>query len=433
MAAGEPAPVSDRGYYTVSSWDPGKGESALVAARTGEIIDYPIVKEDALDVDPIYKELQALGPIKVKLPFGEPCWLATRYEDVRAVYGDRRFGRVLGLPRDSPGVWIGAVMAKDPTMLVNMDPPEHTRLRRLTTAAFSPRRIGALRGDIQAKVDDLVDQLEAQGGSVDFASAFARQLPPSVLTLILGVPVSEAQQFRSWIDDMTGFQTEPDARQAAIDSTREYVEELIARRRSAETEDLLHMLVHARDDDDRLSEEELFNLSMSVWLGGLETTVNQLGTTIYALMTHRDRWQELLDEPDLIPAALEELWRWIPSFKYGVPFVRWASEDVELSGGTLVRAGEPVLPEHAVANRDEAAFPRGWEIDFHRDQPKPHLSLAFGAHRCMGAHLANLQIQITLETLLRRLPTLDLAVPAENIMFSESTFMRSIEVLPISW
>jgi nocardicin N-oxygenase len=98
-----------------------------------------------------------------------------------------------------------------------------------------------------------------------------------------------------------------------------------------------------------------------------------------------------------------------------------------------VRAGEPVLPEHAVANRDESAFPRGWEIDFRRDQPKPHLSLAFGAHRCMGAHLANLQIQVALETLLRRLPTLDLAVPPEHIRFSESTFMRSIEALPITW
>jgi cytochrome P450 RapN len=196
---------------------------------------------------------------------------------------------------------------------------------------------------------------------------------------------------------------------------------------------LLHMLVHARDDEDRLSEEELFNLSMAVWLGGLETTVNQLGTTVYALMTHRDRWQELLDDRDLIPAALEELWRWIPGFKYGVPFVRWTSEDVELSGGTVVQAGEPVLPEHAVANRDESAFPHGWELDFHRDQPKPHLSLAFGAHRCMGAHLANLQIQITLETLLRRLPSLELAQPAENIKFSDSTFMRSIEALPVRW
>lgn len=404
-----------------------------MAIETSELIDYPIVVDRALDVDPIYKEFQKKGLVKVKLPFGEPCWLATRYEDARAVYGDRRFGRVLGLPRDAPGVWIGAVMAKDPTMLVNMDPPEHTRLRRLTSGAFSPRRIGALRDQVQEMVDSLLAGMAEHGGPVDFVQSFARQLPPRVLTLILGVPVSEAQQFRTWIDTMTGFDTDADVRQATIEVVNEYVRNLIAHRRSEETEDLLHMLVHARDDDDRLSEDELFNLSLSIWLGGLETTVNQLGTTIFTLMTHRDQWQELLDDRALLPAALEELWRWIPSFKYGVPFPRWASEDLELSGGTVIRAGEPVLPEHSVANRDESIFPNGWDLDFHRTDPRPHLSLAFGAHRCMGAHLAHLQIELALASILRRFPTLELAVQPDEVRFSDSTFMRSVEALPIIW
>ncbi len=401
-------------------------------ATTSEIIEYPVVTDAALDVDPIYKELQEKGPIKVQLPFGEPCWLATRYEDVRAVYGDRRFGRVLGIPRDAPGVWIGAVMAKDPTMLVNMDPPEQSRLRRLTSGAFSPRRISSLRDQVQAMVSDLLDEMADQDGVVDFVSMFGRQLPPRVLTLILGVPVSEAQQFRLWVDTLTGFDTEPDARHAAEETVHDYVTGLIAKRRSEETDDLLHVLVHAHDDDDRLDEEELYNLAMAVWLGGLETTVNQLGTTLFALMTHRGHWQELVDDRDLLPAALEELWRWIPSFKYGVPFVRWASEDVELSGGVVVKAGEPVLPEHSVANRDESVFPNGWELDFHRSAPRPHLSLAFGAHRCMGAHLAHLEMQAAFEGLLGRFPGLDLAVPADEISWSGSTFMRSVEALPIT-
>jgi len=253
-----------------------------------------------------------------------------------------------------------------------------------------------------------------------------------VLTLILGVPVAEAQQFRLWVDTLTGFDTEPDARHAAEETVHEYVTALIAKRRSEEADDLLHSLVHAHDDDDRLNEEELYNLTMAVWLGGLETTVNQLGTTLFALMTHRSHWQELIDNRDLLPAALEELWRWVPSFKYGVPFARWASEDVELSGGVVVRAGEPVLPEHSVANRDESVFPNGWEIDFHRHAPRAHLSLAFGAHRCMGAHLAHLEIQVAFESLLRRFPHLDLALPADEVRWSESTFMRSVEALPVA-
>jgi cytochrome P450 len=404
-----------------------------VALDTSRVIDYPVVTDRALDVDPIYKEFLKKGLVKVKLPFGEPCWLATRYEDVRTVYGDRRFGRVLGLPRDAPGVWIGAVMAKDPTMLLNMDPPEHTRLRRLTAGAFSPRRIGALREQVQGMVDGLLDQMAAHDGPADFVQMFARQLPPRVLTLILGVPVAEAQQFRTWIDTMTGMETIPEVREQTIARVNEYVRGLIAARRAEETEDLLHELVHARDDDDRLNEDELFNLSMAVWLGGLETTVNQLGTTLFTLMTHRGHWEELLEDRGLMPAALEELWRWIPSFKYGVPFARWASEDVAMSDGTVVHAGEAVMPEHAVGNRDESVFPHAWELDFHRDDPRPHLSLAFGAHRCIGAHLAHLQIQVALESLLARFPDMELAVPADQVPFSTSTFMRSVEELPVTW
>jgi cytochrome P450 len=404
-----------------------------VAMTSGAIIDYPVVHDKALDVDPVYKEFQARGPVMVKLPFGEPCWLATRYEDVRTVYGDRRFGRVLGLPRDAPGVWIGAVVAKEPSMLVNMDPPEHTRLRRLTSGAFSPRRIGALRADVEAMVDELLDEMADLGSGADFVASFAYLLPPMVLALILGVPTSEARQFRSWVDTMTGMDTDAPLRQDTMDNVHDYITGLIRERRSKETDDLLHMLVHARDDEDRLSEDELYNLALSLWLGGLETTVNQLGTTVFTLMTNRGHWRELVEDSAMLPAAMEELWRWIPSFKYGVPFVRWASEDVELSGGTLVRAGEPVLPEHAVANRDESVFSDGWALDFHREKPRPHLSLAFGAHRCMGAHLANLEIEVALEKLLQRFPTLELAIPAEQVRFSSSTFMRSIEELPVAW
>jgi cytochrome P450 len=130
---------------------------------------------------------------------------------------------------------------------------------------------------------------------------------------------------------------------------------------------------------------------------------------------------------------LEELWRWIPSFKYGTNFVRWASTDIELSGGALVRAGEAVLPEHAVANRDDSVFPHGWELDFHRADPRPHLSLGFGAHFCMGANLANMQIALSVETLVRRYPNLRLAIPTEEVKWSESSFMRSVEVLPLAW
>ena len=152
-----------------------------------------------------------------------------------------------------------------------------------------------------------------------------------------------------------------------------------------------------------------------------------------SFLARRELWQELLDDAELLPAAVEELWRWIPSFRHGRPMIRWANEDVELSGGVVVPAGDPVLPEHQVANRDESVFPHAGEVDFHRPLPPSHLSLAWGSHRCMGAHLANLEIEITLRALLARFPTLDLAIAPEDVKWSRSTFLRSAAELPLVW
>ena len=397
-----------------------------------EIIRYPMVAERGLEVDPVYRELQRKGPVRVQLPHGEPCWLATRYEDVRTVYGHRRFGRAAGLEHDPPGMFPGELI-KNPTLLLNMDPPEHTRLRRLTSGAFSPSRIAEMESWVQGLVDGLLDEMSAKGGSADFVPAFSEQLPVKVLVGILGVAEDDSKQFKGWVTNMSDHDLEVADRTKARDELHEYIKERIAERREHRSDDLLSALVEARDEGDRLTEEELLSLCIALWGGGFKTTLMQLGTTIYTLMTQRHLWQELLDDPELLPAGLEELWRWIPSFRYGSPFARWASEDVELSGGVVIRAGEPVLPEHAVANRDESVFPRGWELDFHRVDPRPHLSLAFGPHYCMGAHVALLQVRLTVESLLRRFPTLELAIPEGEVPWSTKAIMRSVESLPLKW
>ena len=206
---------------------------------------------------------------------------------------------------------------------------------------------------------------------------------------------------------------------------------LIDERRARSTGDLLSIMVHARDEDDRLSEDELVSLGQSLVLAGFETTAAQLGSTVYTLMSHRQLWQELLDDPAVMPAALEELWRWIPSFRHGMPMIRWASEDLELSGGVVIPAGQAVLAEHQVANRDESVFPHASEIDFHRVDPQPHLALGWGAHRCLGAQLANMEVEVALRRLLERFPALELAVAPEDVKWSPATFLRSPAELPL--
>lgn len=396
----------------------------------GEILDYPMFKVVGLTLDERYREIQKKGLIKVKLPFGEPCWLATRYADVRTVYGDRRMSRKLGLTHDAPGMF-SSKHIKDPGLLLNRDPPEHTRTRRLAAGAFTPQRIEQLQSDIQNFIDTLLDEMAAAGRPADFVSSFSSKLPVRVLAAILGIPQDIAFEFKKWVDISSSLEVTPEGRDEARVRNLAFIKELIAERRTKPSKDLLSELVEARDQGDRLTEDELVTLAGNLWNGGFKTTAWQLGATVFTLMTHRAHWQELLDDPKVMPAAIEELFRWIPSFKHGVPFARWASEDMAYSDGTLVRAGEPVLGEFAVANRDESVYPNADALDFHRVDPAPHLAFVYGPHMCMGHHLARIQIRLTVETLLRRYPKLDLAIPADQVQWSTSSFMRSVDALPL--
>ena len=363
--------------------------------------------------------------------YGEWCWLATTYEDVRTVHLDRRFGKEAGLERDMPRR--EGIYPADPSMLANMDPPGHTRIRRLASGAFAPARIRQDRDWLTGLVDALLDELLDVGESADFHQVVAKQLPNLVMAGVLGVPLQDLPIFRGWIDQMLALDTASGARANAQSQLHGYIIGLVDDRRQTPVDDLLSVLVHAHEQDDRLTEQELVMLCVTLFLGGFDTTVSQLSSTLFVLLGDRHLWEMLQSEPELMPPAMEELWRWIPGHRYGKPLIRWALDDVELSGGVVVRAGEPVLPERPAANRDESVFPNGWEIDFRRENPRPHLTLGFGSHHCMGANLAHTEIQVLLERLLERLPSLQLAVLPNEITWSESSLMRCVESLPVTW
>jgi cytochrome P450 RapN len=314
-----------------------------------------------------------------------------------------------------------------------MDPPEQTRIRRLASGAFSPARVAQLEARVQAHVSALWDDVADAGPGADFMALFAAKLPARTMAGILGVPPDDAEAFARLVDDLVGVHTSDEERSRVHARVHDVIVGLIAERRRRSTDDLLSVLVEARDEGDRLSEDELESLALALWLGGVDTTHNELGSMVFTIATHRDQWQEVVERVELLPAALEELWRWIPSHKYGVFFPRWASEDVELSHGTVVRAGEPVYPEHPVANRDESVFPGGWELDFHRVDPAPHLTFAFGPHHCMGSHLARLEARVTLATMNERFPGIDLAIPADEVDWATGSMLRSARTLPLTW
>ena len=277
-----------------------------MATETSEIIEYPIVRYDDLTIDPLYRHLQEQGPIRIQLPFGEPCWLATRYDDVKLTYGDHRFGKAFGVGRDTPRMF--STKIDDPTLMANQDPPDHTRLRRLTSGAFAPTQIRSLRAWIEGLVDELLDGLAAQEHP-DVVPLVAWPLPIRVIGGILGVSESDVPKFRQFVDDMLSIDSPMETRLQARERMRAALHGLIEQRHTQPTDDLLSIMVHARDTDDQLSEDEFVSLGQSLVLAGFETTAAQLASTVYTLMTHRHLWDELLDDRTVMPAALEELWR----------------------------------------------------------------------------------------------------------------------------
>ena len=396
---------------------------------TGDHVrSYPFGPNHGLDLDPTYAQARAEGLVRIEMAYGGPAWLATRYEDVKMVLADLRFSRAETLGKDVPRILPAIV--DDPSIL-SMDPPDHTRLRRLVATAFTARRTEQLRPRIQEIIDELLDAMIAKGSPADLAESLAWPLPIVVICELLGVPVEDRDKFREWTD--VSLATDG-VDMATIDAAREglqgYLAELVAKRRVEPTDDLLGQLVLARDEGDRLSEQELILFGITLLVAGHETTANQTGNFVYLLLRQPQLWQKLVGDPDLVPAAIEELSRFTPLGAAG-GFARIAKEDVEV-GGQLVRKGEAVIVQMGAANRDAAVFENPDEIDFAREN-NPHIAFGHGVHHCLGAPLARLELQLAVGTLVRRLPGLRLAVPADDVAWRADRLVRGVRALPVAW
>lgn len=390
---------------------------------------YPFNPPDRLELDSRYAELRRAEPlIRVQLPYGEPAWLATRYADVRMVLGDARFSRAAAVGRDEPR----NVPEQREAGILGMDPPEHTRLRRVVAKAFTARRVEQLRPGTRRIADELVDAMLAAGAPADLVAHLATPLPIRVICDLLGVPVADQDRFHTWSEAIVSTTAlSPQRAQEYLDNLLEYMAGLVARRRRTPTDDLIGAMVRTRDAEaERLSEEELVQLAAGLLAAGHETTVNQIPNLVYVLLTSPGQWARLRAEPGLVPSAVEELMRFIP-LGATAAFPRYATEDVEV-GGVLVRAGEPVVVSIHSANRDERVFADADRIDLAR-AVNPHLGFGHGVHHCVGAQLARMELQVVLATLLDRTPDLRLAVPEPELTWKTGLLVRGLTSLPVSW
>ncbi len=376
------------------------------------------------DPYPAYDALRSDGPVrKVDSPDG-PLWMMFSHVDVRAALADPRLSKDwrYTLPAEQ-----GEGQPAYPIpMMILMDPPEHTRLRKLVSRTFTVRRMEELRPRVAEIADRLLDDLAGRPGPVDLMADYAFLLPVFVICELLGVPAVDRDEFAGWSNVMVDDST-PDEKTAAMTALYGYLAKLVETKRTEPDDRLVSALVEVAEDGDRLSPDELVAMAMMLLIAGHETTVNLIGNGVLALLTHPEQRALLRERPDLLPSAVEEFLRW-DSPIHTTP-ARFAAEDVEYSGVTIP-AGSTVVLSLASANRDTDRFADAEEFRVDRDS-SGHTAFGHGLHHCLGAQLARIEGQEAIRDLFARFPDLALAGPVEDLVYRRSTLIRGLTTLPV--
>jgi len=392
-----------------------------------------IGEEFVHDPHALNRRLRAEGPVRpVTLPRGLQAWVVTRYADVRAALADGR------LHKDSRQIddlferhstnserFIGGGESLIGHML-NSDPPDHERLRRLVNKAFTARRIEQLRPRIEEIAAGLLADIGAKA-DVDLLDAFAFPLPITVICELLGIPAEDRDDFRTWSNILISGGVEPGVvQQAAVDMAG-YLSNMIVTKRAEPGEDMMSALVTAADAGDRLSHDELIAMAFLLLVAGHETTVNLIANGVLALIDNPDQFAALRADRALLPGAIEEFLRFESPVKNAT--LRYTIEPTDI-GGVVVPAGEFIVLALGSANRDPGRYADPDSLDIRRDTGG-HMAFGHGIHYCLGAPLARLEAEIAFNGLLDAYDRIELAVPVEDLRWRPGVIIRGLERFPV--
>jgi cytochrome P450 len=386
---------------------------------------------------PLFAQVRELGAVHaVTLADGHDAWLIVRHAEARAALNDARLSKdmqaALAVSGDVVAEGLpGPAFARH--MLV-VDPPDHTRLRRLVAAAFSVRRIEGLRPHVQAIVDDLLDGLAAHGPDrvVDLVASVAFPLPFTVICELLGVSTDErAPLGRALTMLLTPTATPVDYERAqqGSDMVVELLGSLVDQKRRDPDDALVSALISARDGDEQLTEQELMSTIFQLIVAGHDTTASLIGNSVVALLRHPEQWSRLRSDASMIPDAVEELLRYDAPVPHST--FRYALEPIDVAGVTIP-AGAQVIINLASANRDADRYPHAETLDFDRADVR-HLAFGHGIHFCLGAPLARMETQIALGALIHRFPEMRVAVPVDQLHWGhgDGLVLRGLSALPV--
>jgi cytochrome P450 len=394
---------------------------------------YPFAPPAALEPSPEWEQLRNECPVaRVKMVSGDEALLLTRYDDVREMLSDPRFTHSL---TESDAAKIsaaedGGVFNSENTAMTAS--PDHPRWRRMLNKSFTVKRVNAMRPRIEEIAHQQIDELIAGGPPGDLQAALGFPLPVLVICELLGVDPSHRDKFAHWSDAMLNL-TKYDQAELVQASTefQEFMIQHVLAKRADPGDDLLSELAAVVDSQDgRMTEQELIITAQGLLVAGHETTANMIGKMVSMLLADRpNRWERVLDDRSLINSTVEESLRFDANPGFGLP--RYISEDIEVAG-CPIKAGTTVIVNMAAANRDENAYPHAGEMHLDR-APNPHLSFGAGPHSCLGQALARTELQVTLGVLLDRLPTLELAVPADELRRRDGLIIGGLEEVPVRW
>ncbi|WP_433440796.1 cytochrome P450 [Nonomuraea sp. CA-141351] len=395
--------------------------------------EYPFPRTTALEPPQEWAELQSRCPVAhVRLPSGDSAQLLTRYDDVRSVLTDTRFRRGgEGAARVSTTEDGGIFSRSGNTRF--REGEDHLRWRRLLSKSFTIRKMETWRPRVQGMADELVDDLLKSGSPANLSVQLGLPLPVRVICALVGAPSRDQDKFAHWSQVMLTLTryTQEEVRQT-YEEFGAYVSALVDEKRANPGDDLLSELTQISDSEDgRLSHEELISTVMALLLAGHETTSNMIAIMAAMLLSEPERYQAVIDDPELIPGAVEEVLRLDTTLSV-IGFPRVATEDSEFSG-TAVPTGSTVIPCRPAANRDPRKFDDPERFDPRRDNANQHLSFGAGPHYCLGQPLARLELQVVLGTLIRRLPTLRLRDSADELRLRTGLLSGGLQDVWVTW
>ncbi|MFD9817142.1 cytochrome P450 [Streptomyces sp. NPDC059080] len=374
------------------------------------------------------REARPVSPLR--FPDGHEGWIVTGYDEARQLLADSRFSSrqdlgILHVPYETPGMPVPTEPSPQvPGLFIAMDPPDHTRLRRKLTGAFTVKRMKRLEEHIADIVEQQLDALARLAPPVDLVKEFALPVPSLVICELLGVPYEDRDTFQTNSARFLLKEQTLEEKMAAYGAMTAYLAELVTRKRAEPGDDILSDL--ARHDD--LTIEELTGIAFLLLLAGHETTANMLGLGAFALLEHPEQLAALRADPELTPGAVEELMRYL---SVADMFYRYATEDIALGGETLPE-GSTVVVSLLAANRDPRRFDDPDALDIRRNA-RGHLSFGHGVHQCLGQQLARIEMRAGFDGLLRRFPDLALAVPADEVRLRTDMNIYGVHALPVTW